>query len=92
MGEIIDLGVKQSIVDKSGAWYAYNGNKIGQGKANAAQFLADNPEIAQEIEAKVREDLLPSKEKIEAAKAAKAAEKADKSDKPEDQATDELAF
>ncbi|SBS37914.1 Protein RecA [Marinomonas spartinae] len=94
MGEIIDLGVKQNIVDKSGAWYAYNGNKIGQGKANAAQFLADNPEIAQEIEAKVREDLLPSKEKIEAAKAAKAAEKEGKASKTDGStdATDELAF
>jgi len=59
MGEVIDLGVKQGFVDKAGAWYAYNGNKIGQGKANAAQFLADNPEIAAEIEAKIREDLLP---------------------------------
>ena len=59
MGEIIDLGVKQGFVDKAGAWYAYAGNKIGQGKANAAQFLSENPEIAQEIEAKVREDLLP---------------------------------
>jgi recombination protein RecA len=59
MGEIIDLGVKQGFVDKAGAWYAYAGNKIGQGKANAAQFLAENPDIAKEIEAKIREDLLP---------------------------------
>ena len=58
MGEIIDLGVKQGLVDKAGAWYAYKGNKIGQGKANAAKFLEDNPEIAQEIEAAIREQLL----------------------------------
>lgn len=59
MGEIIDIGVKQGLVDKSGAWYAYNGDKIGQGKANAAQHLADNPEIAIEIENKIRAELLP---------------------------------
>lgn len=54
MGEVIDLGVKFELVDKSGAWYAYKGNKIGQGKANAAQFLADNPEIGKEIEDQIR--------------------------------------
>ena len=58
MGEIIDLGVKQGFVDKAGAWYAYGGSKIGQGKANAAQYLTDNPDIAQEIEAKIRAELL----------------------------------
>ncbi|WP_373289558.1 hypothetical protein [Marinomonas arctica] len=65
MGEVIDLGVKQGFVDKAGAWYAYNGNKIGQGKANAAQFLADNPDMAKEIEAKIREDLLPKTAKAD---------------------------
>ena len=59
MGEIIDIGVKQGLVDKSGAWYAYNGDKIGQGKANAAQYLTDHPEIAVEIESKIRAELLP---------------------------------
>ncbi|MDP6189411.1 MAG: recombinase RecA [Gammaproteobacteria bacterium] len=58
MGEIIDLGVKQGLVDKAGAWYAYKGNKIGQGKANASQFLMDNPEVAQEIEGLIRVALL----------------------------------
>jgi len=58
LGEVIDLGVKQGLVDKSGAWYAYEGNKIGQGKANAVQFLTDNPEIAATIEQKIREQLL----------------------------------
>jgi recombination protein RecA len=58
MGELIDLGVKQNLVGKAGAWYSYNGEKIGQGKANSAQYLADNPAIAEEIEAKLRFELL----------------------------------
>ncbi len=53
--EILDLAAEIGIVDKSGAWYAYNGEKIGQGKENAKGFLRDNPEIAEEIENKVRE-------------------------------------
>ncbi len=58
LGEVIDLGVKQGLVDKSGAWYAYKGDKIGQGKANAAKFLAENPSIADEIEGQIRQQLL----------------------------------
>ena len=58
MGEVIDLGVKQGIVDKSGAWYAYKGDKIGQGKANAAKFLEANPALAHDIETQVRDQLL----------------------------------
>ena len=58
MGEVIDLGVQQKLVDKSGAWYAYKGDKIGQGKANAARYLEENPEIAHEIESQIREALL----------------------------------
>ncbi|MBI2308236.1 MAG: recombinase RecA [Rhodocyclales bacterium] len=54
-GEIIELGVTHKLVDKSGAWYAYKGEKIGQGKDNAREFLKANPAIAQEIEARVRE-------------------------------------
>ncbi|ERI54304.1 recombinase RecA [Pseudomonas sp. EGD-AK9] len=57
-GEIIDLGVQQGLVEKSGAWYSYQGNKIGQGKANAAKYLEDNPEVARAIEGQVREKLL----------------------------------
>ena len=53
-GEIIELGVAHKFVDKSGAWYAYNGEKIGQGKDNAREFLKEHPEIAHEIEAKIR--------------------------------------
>ena len=56
MSEIIDLAVKHDIIDKSGSWYAYNGNKIGQGKENVKKFLKDNIEIATEIEEKVREN------------------------------------
>ncbi|MFN3617922.1 MAG: recombinase RecA [Aquabacterium sp.] len=56
-GEIIDLGVAAKIVDKSGAWYAYNGEKIGQGKDNAREFLRENPDLAREIENKIRESL-----------------------------------
>ena len=54
MGEVIDWGVKLNLVDKSGAWYAYKGDKIGQGKANAARFLEENIHIAQEIERQIR--------------------------------------
>ncbi len=53
-GEIIELGVAHKLVDKSGAWYAYNGEKIGQGKDNAREYLREHPEIAHEIEAKIR--------------------------------------
>jgi recombination protein RecA len=51
------MGVEARIVDKSGAWYAYNGEKIGQGKDNAREFLRENPELAREIENKIRESL-----------------------------------
>ena len=54
-GEIIDMGVANRILEKSGAWYAYNGEKIGQGKDNAREFLRENPDVAREIENKVRE-------------------------------------
>ena len=56
-GEIIDMGVEARILEKSGAWYAYNGEKIGQGKDNAREFLRENPAVAYEIENKVREHM-----------------------------------
>ena len=56
-GEIIDMGVEAKVVEKSGAWYAYQGEKIGQGRDNARTFLRENPELAREIENKVRESL-----------------------------------
>lgn len=55
-GELIDLGVKAGIVDKSGAWFSYKGDKLGQGRENAKIFLRDNPDVAAEIEAKIRAD------------------------------------
>ena len=58
-GEIIDLGVKEGLVDKSGAWYSYNGDRIGQGKDNVRNFLRENPDISQEIERKIREIAFP---------------------------------
>jgi recombination protein RecA len=54
IGEIIDLGVQADIIDKSGAWYAYKDEKIGQGRENTKQFLRDHPEILDEIEARIR--------------------------------------
>ena len=56
-GEIIDMGANAKVLDKSGAWYAYNGEKIGQGRDNAREFLRENPDLAREIENKVRESL-----------------------------------
>ncbi|QGG80698.1 recombinase RecA [Litorivicinus lipolyticus] len=58
MGEVIDWGVKEGLVDKAGAWYSYNGDRIGQGKANACRFLEENQSMAQEIEGELRRRLL----------------------------------
>jgi recombination protein RecA len=69
MAEVLDMGVKEGFVDKSGAWYAYNGDKIGQGKANACKFLEENLDIANEIETKVRDKLMPKPVKKETAAA-----------------------
>ncbi|CAM3504396.1 recombinase A [Vibrio aerogenes CECT 7868] len=57
-GELVDLGVKHKMIEKAGAWYSYNGDKIGQGKANACKFLRENAEVGKTIEAKLRELLL----------------------------------
>jgi recombination protein RecA len=56
-GSLIDVGVEQSIVRKSGAWYTYEGDQLGQGKENARSFLRDNPDLADEIEKKIKEKL-----------------------------------
>ncbi len=61
-GELIELGVQQGIIDKSGAWYSYKGDRIGQGKENVRNFLKENPDIADDIEARIRAELLPSNE------------------------------
>ncbi|AJQ94566.1 recombinase RecA [Gynuella sunshinyii] len=58
LGEVLDWGVKLGLVEKSGAWYSYQGNKIGQGKANAARFLEENAEVGQEIETLIRQQVL----------------------------------
>jgi recombination protein RecA len=63
-GELIDLGVQNGLVDKAGAWYSYNGDRIGQGKDNVRKFLIENPEIANDIDTRLREMLLPKKESI----------------------------
>jgi recombination protein RecA len=57
VGEIIDMGVELSIVQKSGSWFSYNGDKLGQGRDSVKQILIDNPELATEIEGKIREKI-----------------------------------
>ncbi len=61
-GELLDLGVSNNLVEKAGSWYSYQGDRIGQGKENSRQFLKDHPDIAAEIEKKLRALLLPSKD------------------------------
>lgn len=65
-GELIDLGVNENIVEKSGAWYSYDGNRIGQGKDNVRVYLKEHPEMAKEIEAKIRAVMLPKNIKVSA--------------------------
>jgi len=60
-GEIIDLGVKLNLIAKSGSWYSYGSDRIGQGKENVREYLLANPEIAQTIETEIRAQLLPKK-------------------------------
>jgi len=70
MGEVIDIGVKQGLIDKAGAWYSYKGDRIGQGKANSAKYLEEHMDIANEIEGLIRDALLSkgsSKEEVEEA-------------------------
>ena len=59
-GCIIDLGVENNIIDKSGSWFAYNGSKIAQGRDAAKQFLLDHPDVREEIEEKIRESYMPA--------------------------------
>jgi recombination protein RecA len=74
MGEIVDIGSKMGIVEKSGAWYSYKGDRIGQGKANACRYLLENGEVAAILEGEVRAKALAQGE---------AAEKPEKPEKPE---------
>ena len=90
-GEVIDLGVTAKVVEKAGSWYAYSGEKIGQGKDNAREFLRENPDLAREIENKIRDSLgvaqlAPAVTGNKAGKASKAdkAEKTDKADAVKD--------
>ena len=84
LGEVLDLGVAGHIVEKAGAWYAFNGEKIGQGRDNSREFLKENPELAIEIENKVRESLgirLIEPAVVPAGSKAEKPAKADKADK-----------
>jgi len=60
-GELIDMGVLHNLVEKSGSWYSYNGERIGQGKENARNYLREHPDVAKEIDTRLREKLLPPK-------------------------------
>ena len=72
LGELIDLGVKNGFVEKAGAWYSCNGERIGQGKANAAKYLEEHPDMAKDVDAKLR-DMFLTKNVPEKAKKAKEA-------------------
>lgn len=74
LGEVLDIGVQLGLIDKSGAWYAYNGDKIGQGKQNACEFLKQNPQVAEEVEVEIRARLLSLPTSSSAAAAPEAAE------------------
>ena len=66
-GELIQIGSTLGLIDKSGAWYSYNGERMGQGKDNVRQYLKDNPQVRDEIEAKIREQMLPKAKSVEEA-------------------------
>lgn len=63
-GEILDFGVKEKLIEKSGSWYSYEGTKIGQGKDNARQYLIDNPEVAETLMTQIKANLMPNKNKV----------------------------
>tara|TARA_Y100001938_G_scaffold150739_1_gene243143 strand:- start:578 stop:1618 length:1041 start_codon:yes stop_codon:yes gene_type:complete len=65
LAEIVDLGVSQKLIEKAGAWYSYNGDRIGQGKANACKYLSENPAVAEEIETIIRDKLMPKKKEAD---------------------------
>jgi recombination protein RecA len=84
LGEVLDLGVAGHIVEKAGAWYAFNGEKIGQGRDNSREFLKENPDLAIEIENKVRESLgIPLVQPATPVESTESAAKADKPPKAE---------
>jgi recombination protein RecA len=63
-GEIIDYGVEQDLIEKSGSWYSYKEERIGQGKENVREFLRSNPKISSELEGQIRAKLLPKEEDL----------------------------
>ncbi|UPU39393.1 hypothetical protein MX850_00910 [Erysipelothrix sp. Poltava] len=65
IGEVIDLGVQYDFINKSGSWYSYKDEKIGQGREAVRSFLEDNPKITEEIAAQIREIILPKREVLE---------------------------
>jgi len=65
LGELIDLGVKNGFVEKAGAWYSCNGERIGQGKANAAKYLEEHPEMAKDVDTKLRNMFLTKNAPVE---------------------------
>lgn len=82
-GEIVDLGVEYGIIEKSGAWFSYNGDRIGQGRENVKKLLEDNEELADEIEGKIREAAFSGKEKDETGKGDNKAESVSQRDNDE---------
>jgi recombination protein RecA len=62
VGELVDLGVEKGIIEKSGAWYSYSGNRIGQGRENAKEYLKNNPDSAKEIENRIIESVTPGRQ------------------------------
>ena len=86
-GDILDLATSINAVNKSGAWYAYNGDKIGQGRENAKTYLREHPEIMEELEKKVRDHYKPKEEEEEEQPEKKADAAADK---PEKKATSRI--
>ncbi|VAW94210.1 RecA protein [hydrothermal vent metagenome] len=91
-GEVIDMGVSEGIVDKAGSWYSYNGERIGQGKDNARQFLKDNPDIEVDIEEQVRAKLLKSAEEANAISAVKKADKQSASEESDNDNVNEVVI
>ena len=93
-GEILDLGVEYGVIDKSGSWFSYNGSKIAQGRDAAKMVIADNPELAEELEAKIMDALREADQtpKGKAAKAAKAGAKKDEAPADTQEAKDDELF
>jgi len=85
-GELIDLGVAQDIIDKAGAWYSYNGDRIGQGKENVRTYMKEHPEMAAEIDQRLRAELLETTDKPEKSEQQPAEEAKAKVEKAEDKA------